>query len=197
MTAFETSAAVNSDYTFLDQKDLNISPAASSRIKQWQELIQSAKYLNEQEKLIRVNNFFNQYVAYANDIDLWGVADYWATPVEFLSKGAGDCEDYSIAKYFTLKALGVAENKIRITYVRELNKQQAHMVLSYFSTPQDDPIILDNLIPKIKSANKRTDLLPIYSFNNSGLWLEQFKSKGKKMGCSNRISMWHELINRM
>ena len=118
---------------------------------------------------------------------MWGVKDYWATPLEFLSRGAGDCEDYSIAKYFTLKELGVSEKKMRITYVKALKLRQAHMVLTYFETPRSVPLVLDNLIPTIKPATQRKDLLPVYSFNGSGLWLAKSRGSGKKVGSSSRF----------
>ncbi|MFW5443685.1 MAG: transglutaminase-like cysteine peptidase [Methylococcaceae bacterium] len=170
---------------------------ASVRIVEWQVLMQTAKHLPEQEKLTKVNDFFNQRIDFVDDIMLWGINDYWATPLEFLAKGAGDCEDYSIAKYFTLKELGVPENKIRITYVKALKLNQAHMVLTYFSTPRALPLVLDNLIPEIKSAAKRKDLLPVYSFNGSGLWLAKSRGNGKRVGGSSRISLWAELKQRM
>ncbi|NOR71630.1 MAG: sulfate adenylyltransferase, partial [Methylomarinum sp.] len=151
----------------------------------------------EKEKLKQVNDFFNQRIEFVDDIYLWGVNDYWATPIEFLAKGAGDCEDYSIAKYFTLKELGVSESKMRITYVKALKLNQAHMVLTYFSSPRAVPIVLDNLIPQIKSATDRKDLLPVYSFNGSGLWLAKARGSGKRVGSSGRLNLWAELKQRM
>ncbi len=170
---------------------------ASDRVEQWQRLMQTAKTLPEAEKLKRVNDFFNQRIEFVDDIYLWNVDDYWATPMEFLFQGAGDCEDYAIAKYFTLIELGVAESKMRIMYVKALRLNQAHMVLTYYSTPRAVPVVLDNLIPQIKSASKRTDLLPVYSFNGSGLWLAKAKGRGRRVGGSSRLSLWTELKQRM
>ncbi len=170
---------------------------AAERIEQWQKLMQTAKQLPEQQKLKWVNDFFNQNITFVDDVFLWGVNDYWASPMELLFQGAGDCEDYSIAKYFTLIELGIDDKKMRITYVKALNLNQAHMVLTYFSTPRAIPVVLDNLIPEIKLASKRVDLLPVYSFNGTGLWLAKARGGGKKVGGSGRISMWAELKQRM
>ena len=148
------------------------------------------------EKLEVVNTFFNSNVLFINDLALWGKEDYWATPLEFLSIGAGDCEDYSIAKYFTLKELGMDENKIRITYVKAINLGQAHMVLTYFETKRSIPLVLDNLDTDIKPANERTDLVPVYSFNGEGLWMAKVRSS-KRVGNSSRLSLWEELKQRM
>lgn len=170
---------------------------AVSRIEQWKNMMKASQGLSDQEKLQRVNHFFNSSIHFVDDIYLWDLIDYWATPIEFLAVGKGDCEDYSIAKYFTLLELGVAEEKMRITYVKALNQNQAHMVLTYYETPRSAPLVLDNLIPEIKIATQRTDLIPVYSFNGSGLWLAKTRGSGKKVGESSRLSLWNELKKRM
>jgi len=190
-------AAFDISLEFLSKVKQHYGEDASIRVEQWQKLMQTAKQLPEQQKLKLVNDFFNQKINFVDDIYLWGVNDYWATPMELLFKGAGDCEDYSIAKYFTLIELGVEDSKMRLTYVKALNLNQAHMVLTYFSSPRAVPVVLDNLIPEIKSASKRTDLLPVYSFNGSGLWLAKSRGGGKKVGSSSRLSLWTELKQRM
>ncbi|MBI4206399.1 MAG: transglutaminase-like cysteine peptidase [Betaproteobacteria bacterium] len=112
-----------------------------------------------------------------DDIIHWGKEDYWATPIEFLSTNAGDCEDFSIAKYFTLRALGVPDDRLRLTYVKELVQyNQAHMVVAYFPSPDAEPLVLDNINKTIQPASARSDLLPVYSFNGSNLWLALYLS---------------------
>lgn len=170
---------------------------AERRLIDWQNLLRSAKNLPEKAKLDKVNDFFNLNSLFVNDIIHWKIEDYWATPWEFLTTGAGDCEDFAIAKYFTLKELGVDENKMRITYVKALRLNQAHMVLTYFETPRSVPIVLDNLISDIRPATQRSDLLPVYSFNGSGLWIAKARNTGKRVGNSDRLSLWNDLKNRM
>jgi len=170
---------------------------ARKRVETWQELISINKELTDLEKLDAVNNFFNSNLLFMNDIDLWKKEDYWATPIEALSIGAGDCEDYSIAKYFTLKQLGVDEEKLRITYVKAVNIGQAHMVLTYFETKRSIPLVLDNLDAEIKTADKRKDLVPVYSFNGGGLWLSKSRGSGKRVGDASRLSLWEDLESRM
>lgn len=197
LAVFTVSATLEISDILLNKIQKKYGADASLRIQQWQKLMRTAKALPEKEKLQQVNRFFNRNIDFVDDIYLWGLDDYWATPLEFLSKGAGDCEDYSIAKYFTLKELGVSEKKMRITYVKALKLNQAHMVLTYFSTPRAIPVVLDNLIPQIKPATQRKDLLPVYSFNGSGLWLAKSRGSGKRVGGSSRLNMWTELKNRM
>tara|TARA_R110002050_G_scaffold1244_5_gene8861 strand:+ start:178014 stop:178691 length:678 start_codon:yes stop_codon:yes gene_type:complete len=170
---------------------------ARKRVEAWQTLIQSSQDLSDDEKLTIVNRFFNTNMQFISDQALWGKEDYWATPIEALSIGAGDCEDYSIAKYFTLTQLGVDEDKLRITYVKAIEIGQAHMVLTYFKNKRAIPVVLDNLDTEIKPANLRTDLVPVYSFNGDGLWLAKSRGEGQRVGSASRLSLWEDLEKRM
>lgn len=169
------------------------------RLTEWLELMAHNKQLSEQEKLTRVNDFFNQ-VLFVSDLDRWGVVDYWATPLEMLSAGGGDCEDFSISKYFTLLALGVPVDKLKITYVKATGyglQNAAHMVLTYYATPGAMPLVLDNLNPEIKPADRRPDLTPVYSFNGEGLWLAKERGTGKSVAGGNKIGLWRDMLARM
>jgi len=190
-------AELNITEAILDKIEIKYNKFARQRVESWQQLIQSSKDLNDVEKLNIVNNFFNSNVMFIADQALWDKEDYWATPLEALSIGAGDCEDYSIAKYFTLKELGVDENKLRITYVKAVDLGQAHMVLTYFKNKRSIPLVLDNIDSEIKPANLRKDLVPVYSFNGSGLWLAKSRGSGQRVGDSSRLSLWEDLENRM
>jgi predicted transglutaminase-like cysteine proteinase len=190
-------AELNITEALLKTIEANYSVNARQRVESWQVLIDSSQNLSDTEKLEKVNQFFNSKVMFVNDLAVWDKEDYWATPLEFLSKGAGDCEDYSIAKYFTLKELGVDEEKLRITYVKAINLNQAHMVLTYFENKRAIPLVLDNLDIEIKPANLRKDLIPVYSFNGEGLWLAKARGDGKRVGNASRLSLWEELAARM
>lgn len=170
---------------------------ARQRVVYWQELIHTASALSDIQKLRRVNNFFNA-LEFVNDIDHWGKTDYWATPLETLVSNGGDCEDFSIAKYFTLIEMGIPAEKMRLTYVKALRLNQAHMVLTYFPSPDVDPLVLDNLDKEIQPAAMRDDLLPVYSFNGDGLWLAKKQlNDSTQVGHANRLAPWRELIARI
>jgi predicted transglutaminase-like cysteine proteinase len=168
--------------------------AAKERIHAWDELIQASTGLAENQQLTEVNRFFNRQLRFTDDIRLWHANDYWATPIEALVKGAGDCEDYSIAKYFTLRRLGIPSEKLRITYVKALRQNQAHMVLTYYASPAAEPLVLDNLIGEIRPASQRKDLLPVYAFNAEGLYLPGSNSKKSD---SKKLSRWQDLLQKM
>ncbi len=197
IATFEAYANYDSSHSITNDNQSKRDLKAAIRIKQWQTLLDTSQHLSDEEKLKKVNDFFNQLIVYVRDYDLWGIEDYWATPYEILTKGAGDCEDFSIAKYFTLKKLGISENSIRITYVTDLKQNKPHMVLTYTPEPEGKPVILDNLKSDISSASIRSDLSPLYSFNESGLWIAKFDSKSKRVGNSNQLSMWSALNQRM
>lgn len=177
----------------LDLIEQTYNKFARQRVVDWQKLIAENQGLSEQEKLNKVNAFFNANVQFIDDQALWDLKDYWATPLETLSKGGGDCEDYAIAKYFTLKRLGVDESKLRLTYVKAVELNQAHMVLTYFENKRAEPLVLDNLIIDIKYATQRTDLIPVYSFNGKGLWLTKPK-ENKRVSDAARLSLWQNLL---
>jgi predicted transglutaminase-like cysteine proteinase len=174
---------------------------AKTRLSDGRTLVTTAKnkaLQQEREKLELVNDFMNR-TPFVADAQHWGKEDYWATPVEFLSTHGGDCEDFSIAKYFALRSLGVPDEKLRITYVKEIVVyNEAHMVLAYFPAPDAEPLVLDNINKTIRPASTRTDLVPVYSFNGSGLWLAKDQTgRGQSVGGSDRIGHWRDVQARL
>ena len=175
-------------------------PTGVANAKALQQLMASMGGHDDATKLKAVNDFYNQRLAYMEDIDNWGVQDYWASPLEALGKGAGDCEDYAIGKYFTLTSLGMPHSKLRMVYVRASipgapNGYVAHMVLAYYPTPEAEPLVLDNLQPGIHPAGERPDLLPVFSFNAEGLWqgVGSIRANGDPL---TRLSKWREALTR-
>lgn len=169
---------------------------AQRRLTAWQNLMHSLAGATEREKLERVNAFFNQ-VRFLDDIVHWHQEDYWATPVEFLISNGGDCEDFAIAKYYTLKELGVPIDKMSLTYVKALELNQAHMVLTYYPSPDAIPLVLDSLIGEIRTADKRPDLLHVYTFNGDNLWLSKRGRRAQLVGNSDRLKPWVKLQSRV
>ena len=200
-SCFSFYQLVDADSVRLSKADIEklgkkYGPQAKKRLQAWQNLLDELATKNEKEKLIKVNNFFNQ-VRFVDDIKHWRKKDYWATPVEFLITNGGDCEDFSIAKYYTLKELGVPISKMNIAYVKALELNQAHMVMTYYPSPKAIPLILDNLREDILPASRRPDLLHVYSFNGDKLWLSKMGKHTKLVGTSNRLKPWVKLQSRV
>ncbi|MGB1239448.1 MAG: transglutaminase-like cysteine peptidase [Pseudomonadales bacterium] len=187
---------VNLSSAYINKMGKKYGKRAKLRLENWQRLIKELRNESEQTKLLKVNDFFNR-VRFIDDIKHWKQKDYWATPVEFLVTNGGDCEDFTIAKYYTLKALGVNISKLSIAYVKALDYNQAHMVLTYYKTSRSEPIVLDNLIPQIKKASRRKDLLHVYSFNGDNLWLSKKGRRADLVGSSDRLGPWVKLQKRV
>lgn len=170
---------------------------AEPRLRGWAGLLQSNNRQPARQQLEAVNRFFNQHMAFRDDRSIWNQVDYWASPVEALIKGAGDCEDFALAKYFSLRRLGMPTERLRITYVKSLTLNQAHMVLSYYVSDNSDPLVLDNLVDEILPASQRRDLLPVYAFNAEGLFLVEPLTGAITRGDPKQLSRWQGLLKRM
>lgn len=170
---------------------------AQSRVRNLEQLIGNSADLPVELKLSSVNEFFNR-ISYSFDADQWDQKDFWATPFEVLGVNSADCEDYAISKFFTLLALGIPEARLRITYVKALTTNQAHMVLAYYPEPDADPLILDNMIDSIKLASNRTDLEPVWSFNVNALWkaVNGSEETEEERG-ADRLSQWIRFNSRL
>lgn len=170
-------------------------------VASWRDLLTQAAAQPDALKLKQVNDFFNRRTRFSEDTAIWGAQDYWATPLETLGRGQGDCEDFAIAKYVTLKLLGVPSEKLRLTYVKariggpQSSLVQAHMVLSYYPAPDDEPLVLDNLISDIRPASRRMDLITIFGFNAEGLWVAG--ASPRAASASQRLSKWQSVLARM
>lgn len=179
---------------FLDKIENEYGAFAKRRALALVQMMNTARDFGEKEKLESVNDFFNE-TPYASDRNTWGVSDYWATRLEFIGRDKGDCEDYVIAKYFTLKELGVSPKKLYMTYAKSLRYKTAHLVLTYYETPRSIPLILDNYNLKILPATQRDDLVPIYSFSGDELFNSKQAQIGKIVPASTRQKRpWDELI---
>jgi len=153
-----------------------------------EKLIEGLKDASEIKKLNTVNTWVN-FTKYKSDMKVYGVSDYWATLYEFIGKGKGDCEDYTIAKYYILKELGVDPKKLKFTYVvykDRKGRKISHMVLSYLKVPnpksKDDFLILDNNNRLVLPASKRPDLIKVIKMINGDTGAKSKKWKKLEAG---------------
>lgn len=166
-------------------------------VTDWLHLIDLARDQPVEVRLDRANQFFNTRTMFQSDVQIWQSQDYWATPLETLGRGKGDCEDFAIAKYVSLVALGIPQDHLRLIYVRAQvpgQPTQAHMVLGYYPDLNGEPQILDNLVGSIQWASARQDLVPVFSFNAEGLWAGGTKAASDPTA---RLSRWRELLERL
>lgn len=174
---------------------------AVANVLDWSKALTLFRGKSEPDRLKDVNEYVNRKIRLDTDANIWGQEDYWATPIEALIKGAGDCEDYAIAKYFSLKFSGVPVSRLRIAYVKarignaDSNIIKPHVVLTHYSAPDAEPLVLDNLIGEIRPASRRPDLIPVFSFNSEGIW----PAGGNKPqpGGGSRLSKWADVVEKM
>jgi predicted transglutaminase-like cysteine proteinase len=191
------------DATLMLAAAQKLGPPAVAALPPLQAMLGSLQGLPDADKLGVVNRYVNDHIVFGEDIDVWGEDDRWASPLEALAKGRGDCEDYAIAKYASLLAAGVAPARLRLVYVRARMPAggggtpvaRAHMVLAYQAVATDDPLILDNLRPAVLPASSRPDLTPVFSFNAEGLWHGTGPdSAGNPLA---RLSRWREVWSKV
>ena len=136
-------------------------------IRAWQNEISAYQNLPLSAMAERVNSYINE-TKYIVDSRNWGKSDYWSTPVEFFDRG-GDCEDFAIAKYVSLRALGVPEERMRIAIVHDKIKDIPHAVLVVYT--DEGALILDNQNKRAENANSVTRYKPIFTINRHAWWL--------------------------
>ena len=169
----------------------------------WLETASAAQALGEPAKLKRINDFVNRNIAFEDDRSVWDQGDYWATPLETLGMGRGDCEDFAILKYVSLRRAGIAVDKLRLIYAKATLKtpdgpiQVAHMVLAYYASPNAQPLLLDSLEPGILPASKRPDLKPVFSFNSAGIFAGVSGKDKAAGGGVGRLSRWEDALQRI
>ncbi|MDE6734019.1 MAG: transglutaminase-like cysteine peptidase [Desulfovibrio sp.] len=137
-----------------------------NRTTTWKILRDRAQGKSPRDVLKLVNTFWNTW-PYREDVVNWGKPDYWAVPAQFLKK-SGDCEDYAIAKYFTLKELGIPPEDMRIVVLRDTIRNLAHAVLVVYL--DGEAYVLDNLSNVVQPHSRLRNYVPQYSVNENGRW---------------------------
>lgn len=138
------------------------------KIKDWKELLSEISDMSFDDQLEKINDWANEHPYIIDQIN-WGINDYWETPYEFMEI-SGDCEDYAIAKYYSLRALGISEDRMRIMIVQDLNLGGIiHAVLGVYND-DNELVILDNQIKQVVSAYSIYHYRPIYGINEKNWW---------------------------
>lgn len=160
----------------------------------WEKMLRKAGQMNEEQKIKAVNEFFNENIVYKDDMVLYQKNDHWASLAETLKNAQGDCEDYAIAKYVTLRMLGVNDNKLKLKYVIQdsQNKLTSHMILVYKKSNSSTEMVLDNINGTISPLKERIDLSVRYSFNSTKIWIGLSSYKLKKI--KNKLPKWQNVL---
>jgi len=204
---FLSSICLHSKSITLNENDLKTidnskdSKAIKIRLIKYVKLKQKVRpFTNTLKKLSHINSFYNKILP-VNDSTKYNVDDHWATPKEFLIEGRGDCEDYAIAKYFTLLEVGIPKEKLYFAIVKVKGETNYHMVLLYFENKNSMPLVLDNLSFKVVPFDIRKRLEPKVIFNEFASYLLKNKKIYKKVrinwGKNKDDNKWEKLLNRV
>ena len=93
--------------------------------------------------------------------------------------------------------MGIEKDKMRLTYAKTVATDEAHLVVTYHEKGSHEPLVLDNIDLNITRSSQREDLLPIYSFNVEGIWLEKREKSAQYVAQSSRLALWNELLKKM
>lgn len=175
--------------------------AGADAFRKWRALREELATEADENKLARVNDFFNRHVRHMDDRQAWGRPDYWATPSETLGAGRGDSEDIAMAKYFTLLSLDIPVERMRLVYTRLRDEARAksdpvHMVLAYYPTPEQDPLVLDDHYRQIRPASQRSELRPVFSFNSQHVWHLETEASGQPAVSTYNQPAWQRTLQR-
>lgn len=156
---------------YFDEKKLEDVPCTTStfnkcQLREWKAFLKTQEGKGLKAELKAVNDYMNA-AGYILDPVNWGVPDYWTTPNQFFSRD-GDCEDYAIAKFISLRALGVPNDRMRIVILQDLNLGVLHAVLAVYDG--DTIYILDNQAQRVVEASDIRHYQPIYSINETAWW---------------------------
>jgi predicted transglutaminase-like cysteine proteinase len=173
------------------------SPRPERRLHDYATLVSRLADADELSRITEVNRFFNRF-AHQSDRRLWGRSDHWATPQEFLLRGAGDCEDFAIAKYFALRALGIDDRRLAIVYTRDLERGVAHMVLLVSAANGSEQLVLDDSDPRLLPPHRRPELVAVYGFNTSAVFIARsgMPLPTRARTVRQRHRRWDELLAR-
>ncbi len=143
-----------------------LAPCAPRSLLAWQAMLKAQAGSNPFDQILAVNRFANQWPQRA-DIANHNQEDYWASPLTFLRR-SGDCEDYAIMKYVSLRQLGFAAERLRLVVVRDVLRDVVHAVLAVHV--DDRVYILDNLSQAVLPQAMVRQYVPYYSVNENARW---------------------------
>jgi len=187
----------------LNKKDLDFIYSSKkrnfivNRLNKYQSIKKKVVDYTLIRKLSHINLFLNKILP-ANDIKTKSTLDHWATPKEFLIEGYGDCEDYAIAKYFTLIELGIKKENMYFAVVDVKGAKNTHMILLYVEDKNKSPLVLDNLSFKVIPLSKRKKLIPKFAFNETNAYKFTHDKFTQKINIHwGKENKWEKLLKRV
>lgn len=147
--------------------------ALACHYRDWLGFLDTLRGASKRRQIDAVNAYFNAR-PYVADRSNYGREDHWATPGEFLSR-SGDCEDYAIAKYLSLRELGWTDDELRVVAVRDENLGIGHAIVVVFL--DGETWVLDNQLSDVIETDAVPHYRPVYSINATSWWLHRSRDR--------------------
>jgi predicted transglutaminase-like cysteine proteinase len=130
-------------------------------------IVELGRKYQERARLGWINRAVNLRIKPMSDWTQYGFIDFWASPLQTLASGAGDCEDYAIVKYAALRELGIAPRDLRLVIVQDSMRQTQHAVLAV--REENEWLILDNRTMVMLAAEQARHYYPLFVMDYRGV----------------------------
>jgi predicted transglutaminase-like cysteine proteinase len=151
----------------LDKCVADSASCPSIRARDWSVFLAGQDRQSRRDQVETINRYVNSIARHDSDARIFGIRDYWATPLEFLER-TGDCEDFAILKFVSLLYLGVPNEEMRIVVALDRVRNIGHAVLAVQNAADEE--ILDTSYAEIWAASRIADYAPEYSLNLTTRW---------------------------
>lgn len=175
------SAALSTSITPYDSR---WSRVQSQALGSGARIAATARGLSGLERLRFVNAAVNKAISYSEDSSNWGKSDYWASAAQSFARGAGDCEDYAIAKMQVLRASGVPAKDLFLVVGNDLAARGAHAML--IVRLNGNYWVLDNFYDEVRADTAYREFRPVITLSSGGSWLHGYKSGALAAQASNQ-----------
>ena len=170
------AVGISVDHSPFDAKYLRATVPAGGA--QWSSIVRQARAIKDpKQRMAFIHRFVISHIQYAEDIDVYGTRDYWATPAETLARRRGDCEDFAILELMLLKETGIPAADIYLTVGADLVARRDHALLSVLIG--NSMWVLDQRASAPFLTTSMTDFRPILTMRGAQIWLHGVKIKSR------------------
>jgi predicted transglutaminase-like cysteine proteinase len=160
---------VDDERLVLKMCEENRASCPSQTALQFLAIVDSGRALEGRARLGEINRAINLKIKPMSDFALYGEEDAWSPPLATLAIGAGDCEDYAIAKFVALQEAGVSPDDLRIVILRDDMREEDHAVVA--ARLDGNWLLLDNRHLVMVEAQQMRDYRPVFLVAHEGVQL--------------------------
>jgi predicted transglutaminase-like cysteine proteinase len=140
-----------------------VSPAALRLLA----IVDNARIREGRARLGEINRAINLAIRPMSDLAQHGAIDVWSSPLATFASGAGDCEDYAIAKFVALRLAGISPDDLRIVIMRDTIQGENHAVAA--ARLEGHWLMLDNRRMAMVEDGQVRNYRPSFVINQYGV----------------------------